>query len=165
MSSSSDSLIHFDLFLLLCTLVPPTSQRSHQVPWFKCVTEMFYMQINTHTHTRTHTLRRRQQALGTLLLMMILEMFLANSFQPFSSLVGVAREQIYLFQTVQIPECSSTHRKIPEHRTKETSPEASSFLPCGWRCHILHVSEVPLTQQIHKLNISLNWAQMICPLL
>lgn len=86
---------------------------------------------------------------------MIFEMFLVNSFQPFSSLVGVAREKIYLSQTVRIPECSSTHRKSLEHRTKERSPGASSFLPYGWTYHILHVSEVPLTQQMNNLDISL----------
>lgn len=87
----------------------------------------------------------------------------SSSFQPFSSLVGVARDKIYLSQLFRYLNVRP-HRKSPEHRTKETSPGASSFLPCGWRCHILHISEVPLTQQINKLSINLNGAQLICPL-
>lgn len=148
--AASYILIYFYCFAPpLCHLLPRGYTRSPDLNvWEKC---------STCKHTQTHTLRRRrQQALGTLLLTIILEMFLANSFQPFSSLVRVAGGKIYLSQTVQTPECSSTHRKSSEHRTKERSPGASSFLSCGCRYCILHVSEVPLTRLINKLNISLN---------
>lgn len=64
--SGSGCFLRSGLFLLLSTtLTPPTSWRLLQVSWFKCVREIF----NVQTHTHGDTLRRRrQQALGTLLL-------------------------------------------------------------------------------------------------
>lgn len=115
LSSGSGCFVRSGFFLLLCTtLTPPTSWRLLQVSWCKCVREIFSVQ----THTHRHTLRsRRQQALGTLLLTVILEIkeFLENSFQPFPALEGAGREQLYFSQIVQIPECSCTYIKNPEH--------------------------------------------------
>lgn len=160
MSSSSGCLIRSDLFLLLSTtLAPPTSQRLRQVPWLKCVRKMFYVQTHTKTHTQKETASSRDIIVND-------DTWNVSSKQfPAVLFLGGSGKRDYLpFSNCSIPECSSTHRKSPEHWTKETSTGVSSFLPCGWRYHILHVTEVPLTQQMKKLNISLNWTQLICPL-
>lgn len=75
---------------------------------------------------------------------------------------GVAREKIYLSQTVQIPECSSTQRK--KSRTQNQRDVSQSFQFSPLCLEIPHVSKVALAPQIHKLNINLNSAQLICPL-